>query len=135
MKHLFSRSYQLFVVGSPVLFLFVFLFMKCTKPEAFEPMPTIEGRWTTLIPAGAPRWQYELHDGLMTQWTEDFGTVLSHNIYPYAQRGDTLVIGGDENNPPRKWIIRLIGDGAADVTQLPVTTPGIGARYILEREN
>lgn len=116
------------------LFLLATLSLNCHKPEAVEPRPGMEGRWHTLIPAGPPQWQYELHDGMMTQWSEVGGTVVSWNEYPYAQRGDTITIGGDENNPKRKWIFRLIGDGAADVRQLPATTPGIGARYILERK-
>ena len=91
--------------------------------------PGIEGRWKQLTGAPVPR-EYVLDAGLFTQETLFGSQVVASITFPYAERGDTLLIGGDENNPPRTWITRMIGDGAMEVKDRQGNFQFV---YILER--
>lgn len=111
--------------------LLLFCLIACRHDQ--EPKPTIEGEWVQLVP-NHPNWEYDISDNLFRQTVTDFGVVLSDLQFPYAQRGDTLFIGGDAANNPRIWIVRLIGERAAEVTELP-TGPILTTPYrILERK-
>lgn len=97
--------------------------------DQYPDPPGIEGRWKQLTGATVPR-EYLLDDGLFTQETLFGSTTVASITFPYAERGDTLLIGGDENNPPRTWITRLIGDGAMEVKD---RQGNFQFTYILER--
>jgi len=86
------------------LLLIFILAQACACGDNKAPLPTIEGLWQAMIPA-KPNWQYDFQNGLLTQYVTDFGKPLSTRQYPYAMRGDTLIIGGDEQNPPRRWLL------------------------------
>ena len=112
------------------LFLLMVVVVACRHES---PLPTIEGQWKQLVP-DHPAWEYDITDNLFRQTVTDFGVVLSDLQFPYAQRGDTLFIGGDAVNLPRVWVVRLIGDKAAEVQELP-TAPLNSTHYrILERK-
>lgn len=82
-----------------------------------EPLPPgIEGRWHQLTGLTGDRY-HTLHDNLLTQDTYAAGTLVASLQFTYAQRGDTLIIGGDGTNPPRTWITRLIGDQVMEVRE------------------
>lgn len=75
---------------------------RCGDQKA--PLPTITGQWYSLLPSH-PNWLYDFRNGILTQSVTDFGAVLSTKQYPYTERGDTVYIGGDLNEPQRKWLI------------------------------
>lgn len=115
------------------------LFALCLSALAFSacrdqapPDPTIEGRWRQLIPAHPP-WEWNFDNGILTQSVQDFGATLTTLQFTYAVRADTIYIGGDGQNDPRRLVIRFLGDGALEARQLPTGSPGIGFYYILER--
>lgn len=70
-----------------------------------QPLPSIEGRWEPLF--FVKQWTYDFNNGLLTQSASGFGTVITVLQYPYAERGDTVIIGGDLNNAPRRWVLHF----------------------------
>ena len=101
--------------------------LSCAERDA---APTIEGRWYSMLPSH-PNWLYDFHNGLLTQSVTEFGAVVSTRTYPYAERGDTLIIGGDLSNPVRRWVLTFESAGIVAVEQLDVQF--ITLRY-LKRE-
>ena len=93
----------------------ILLVFSCADADT---LPTIEGAWRQTAPA-SPGWLYTFDNGIVTQRAEKFGATLSALQFTYAQRADTLYIGGDELNPPRTWIIRLLGENDLKVLQRP----------------
>lgn len=92
-----------------------------------RPMPAdcgIQGRWTALVPDN-PDWQYHFERGLLTQFTTFAGTTISEKQYPYALRGDTLLIGGDAHDAPRRWVLRFECCDVVEIQHLagPIATP------------
>jgi hypothetical protein len=84
----------------------------------------IEGRWSALVP-DKPDWKYHFDQGLLTQTTSFAGVPLSIKQYPYTLRGDTVIIGGDTVDAPRRWVLRF---ECCDVVELqhlagPLATP------------
>jgi hypothetical protein len=111
---------------------FLLLFCLVTAACSHEPLPGIEGEWRQVVPAH-PVWLYSIRDNIFHQTVTDFGQVLADRQFPYAQRGDTLFIGGDANQVPRVWVFRMMGDGAAEVTDIPQGPLNLNPVRILER--
>lgn len=86
------------------------------------PLPSIEGEWRSLIPK-QPDWRYQFRRGLLTQYTTVGNTTISSKTYPYAERGDTLYIGGDQFDPPRRWLLKWECHTVVEVKQLDVQFP------------
>ena len=96
------------------------------------PEPSLEGAWQQLIPQHPP-WIWQFDNGILTQSVQDFGATLTTLQFTYAVRADTVYIGGDGQNDPRRLVIRYLGNGALEARQLPAGSPGIGFYFILER--
>lgn len=84
-----------------------------------EPRYSIEGEWYNLTHS-SPDWLYTFRNGLLTQSVSHAGVPLSTKTYPYAERGDTLYIGGDQQDPPRRWLLRWECHNVVEVRQLDV---------------
>lgn len=101
-----------------------------------DPLPPgIEGRWQRLIPANPPT-AWSIQAGLVVQEiSAPGGTVVSTVEMPYAERGDTLILGGDLSTPTRRYLTRLIGDDVLECT--PVATdpdaPALAQMMYFER--
>ena len=87
-----------------------------------DPLPlSVEGVWQQRLPA-TPGWTFTFQDGVLTQYHNGFGATLSWGQYNYAQRGDTLYISGDENDPARVWHIELLTERDMKVREQPEDT-------------
>lgn len=94
---------------------------KCATSCADQdpPPPSIEGHWHQVT---SPWWEFTFENGIMTQEAKGFGATLSDLQFTYALRDDTLHIGGDLNNPPRRWLYKLLGPDDLKVTEIPADT-------------
>jgi len=91
----------------------------------------IEGHcWADLTGTVGPEWCYCFERGLLTQTYYGFGATFSSLSFPYAIRHDTVLIGGDANNPPRTWLLFFECDEVARVT----TSAALNHRFWLKRE-
>lgn len=89
-----------------------------------EPLPPgIEGVWKQTAPE-SPGWIFTFDSGIVTQRVEKFGGALSHLVFTYAERGDTLYIGGDAANAPRTWVVTMLGVADMKVREAPADTTG-----------
>lgn len=120
-----------------VLFLVVIatFFVSCKK-DVTLPSPTDatriqSGTWSPLIPAN-PEWNYEFERGILIQSLPAFSTVLITYTFPYAIRADTVLIGGDTTNQPRRWVCYFHCDSLVEVTQLGAA---INEKFFLKRNN
>lgn len=77
--------------------------------------PGLEGQWRQTT---SPYWDIDFDNGILTQKAKFTGQTLTVLQFTYAERGDTLFIGGDQNNPPRTWLLRLIGDNDLKVVEV-----------------
>lgn len=115
---------------------YLVLFLLLTSCADRDPLPAgIEGRWQRLIPVHPPA-TWTIRDGLILQEiSAPGGVVVSSVEIPYAQRGDTLILGGDLSTPPRRYIARLIGADVLECT--PVATdpdaPALAQMMYFER--
>ena len=114
----------------PLLFALCLLLPACR--DQHPPAPSIEGRWRQLVGVAGQR-EYDFRNGVVVQQTIAAGAVVASLQFVYAERGDTVLIGGDEQNAPRTWVVRFLGDGAMEARQLPASSPGIGWYLIFER--
>jgi hypothetical protein len=94
--------------------------------------PGIEGAWRQTAPA-SPGWLYDFRDGIVTQTVKDFGATLSQLTFTYAERGDTLYIGGDGVNAPRVWVKTMLGDADMKVREMPADTGRVWDVLYFER--
>lgn len=94
------------------------------------PPPGIEGAWKQTAPE-SPGWVYYFDNGIVTQQAKGFGASLSFLQFTYAERGDTLYIGGDMVNPPRTWVLYFLGDNDLKVREQPADTSGREAWPVL----
>lgn len=84
-----------------------------------DPLPPgIEGSWRQTAPA-SPGWVYTFDNGLVTQRVDAFGATLSVLTFTYAERGDTVYIGGDAVNEPRLWLVKMLGPADMKVREKP----------------
>lgn len=113
------------------LLYFCFLF-SCGDQKTPLP-PSIEGHWRQLIPVHPPT-EYDFRNGIMVQTISAAGQQVAAIERPYAERGDTVLIGGNTNDPQRTWVVRLLGDGAMEASQISADAGGLGGYYILERQ-
>lgn len=91
MKHIF------------VFFLLVLWSTACGDQKA--PLPTIEGRWTAIVP-NHPNWLYHFDNGLFTHYRTDLITgEVETDVYAYTVQGDTLYFGGDGVQDARRWLL------------------------------
>jgi len=81
----------------------------------------LQGEWGNLLPTH-PDWQYNFDDGILKQSVTDFGTIITSFQFPYAIRRDTLLVGGDAINEPRKYLVYLHCDSIAELRNI---TPGV----------
>lgn len=99
------------------------LFLGCQK-ELMPPSPTdasrIEGHWRSMLPEH-PDWEFHFDRGLLTQSLHDFGAPLVTHQFPYTTRQDTAIIGGNDTNPQRIWVVYFHCDSIAEVRN---ATPG-----------
>jgi hypothetical protein len=100
-----------------VLLLFVYCKKEVTLPAANDAKRIEYGTWTGLIPSN-PQWTYTFDNGLLIQRLPQFNTVLLSYEYPYAIRTDTIFIGGDTTNQPRRWVVSFLCDSVVQVTQV-----------------
>ncbi len=112
--------------------LFILALFSC-RDQNPPPLPGIEGAWRQLIPVHPPT-QYVFHDGVMTQTVFVGADPVAEIQRTYAERGDTLLIGGDVGDPARRWLLRYIGDGALEATTIGAGPTGLGVYYIFERQ-
>lgn len=110
--------------------LFILSLLSCRDRPG--PEPGIEGLWRQMIPVHPPR-TYDFRNGVVTQSTTFAGSPVATLQFVYTERGDTLLIGGDLNNPPRTWLLRFIGDGALEAQQVSADPLGLGGYFIFER--
>jgi hypothetical protein len=96
-------------------------FFSCKEDHYPETQPTLEGSWKRLMPFG-PDWKYHFDGGFMRQTLQEFGATVSDLEYPYATKADTVVIGGDLNDPARTWKVAFVGDSVLEVHNI---TPGV----------
>lgn len=96
-----------------LIFILLFAISSCDK-ETTDPL---QGSWESIVP-NRPEWVYSFDRGVMTQTTAFGGSVLSVKQYPYAERGDTLVIGGDATDAPRRWLITFTGSDVIEIVHL-----------------
>lgn len=89
----------------------------CADQDA--PPPGIEGRWHQVT---SPWWEFTFDNGIVTQEAKGFGASLSTLQFPYTERGDTLYIGGDLSNPPRRWLFKHLGPDDLKVREIPADT-------------
>jgi len=106
---------------TPILALLGIMLYQCQKSPKEEALPTISGHWVNLTDIH-PDWQYEFTDNVLTQYIVDFGATIAWQQYPYAVRGDTVLIGGDTNDPNRIWKVTFWCDSIAEVHNI---TPGV----------
>ena len=83
-----------------------------------EHLQIIDGDWRQTAPA-SPGWTFHFDNGILTQRVDKFGGTITALQFTYAQRGDTLYIGGDEHNGPRLWIVNLLGERDMKARQRP----------------
>jgi len=103
-----------------ICLLFALVFA-CNKSDNRPPEPPgIEGHWVNLTDTH-PDWQYLFDDNILTQYIVDFGDTITSQQYTYATRHDTIIIGGDINNPTRQWQLNFICDSVVIATNI---TPG-----------
>lgn len=81
---------------------------------------SIEGRWRKLVPANPPT-EYDFRDGVMTQTFFVGSQPVASLQRVYAERDDTLLIGGDVGDPQRRYLLRFIGSEVVEVT--PIGAP------------
>lgn len=124
------RSYWFFGFGYFLSF-FIFTLLHCGDVEPLP--PGIEGRWERFIPAHPPtRWTIDR--GIIAQEITFAGTTVSTVLIPYAERGDTLMLGGDLGSAPRSYLARLIGSEVLECTPLHTGNgPGLGSVLYFER--
>ncbi len=104
------------------LFLFSLILTSACRDEGPEPVYSLEGgTWTELTGTLNADWHYTFDAGLLQQEYTGFGANLSTLSFPYAQRADTVFIGGDAANPPRRWVLSW---QCADVVQVRNEQPG-----------
>lgn len=117
----------LFALSPPIALLFVLFACR----DQYAPPPTIEGHWRQTT---SPYWLLDFDDGLLIQEAKFGGGTLTVLHFVYAERGDTLYIGGDTNNQPRTWVVRLIGDNDLKAVEIaPETTAPVWPVYYFER--
>lgn len=83
------------------------------------PPPGIEGQWRQVT---SPYWLLDFDNGILTQKAKFSGSALTVLQFTYAERGDTIYIGGDFNNAPRTWLVRLLGDNDLKAVEIPADT-------------
>lgn len=115
-------------------FLLLF-FLICLSCGDVDPLPpTIEGEWQRFIPEHPPM-LWSIRDGLIIQQVTAGDLPVSTVLIPYAERQDTLFLGGDLSTPPRQYITRLIG---SDVLECTPCNPGpvitLGQKMYFERQ-
>lgn len=101
----------------------------CKKESNLHLLPTIEGAWAQYSPS--PKWSYLFTDGILEQSIQISGQPIIQHMFPYAVRMDTVFIGGDSTNPPRKWLVDFLCDSVCQVTVLDVA---ISPTLILRRQ-
>jgi hypothetical protein len=92
--------------------------------------PGIEGQWRQTT---SPYWLLDFDNGLLTQKAKFAGQPLTVLQFTYAERLDTLYIGGDLSNAPRTWLVRLIGDNDLKAVELQPEQP-VWPVYYFERQ-
>lgn len=97
------------------------------------PLPSgIEGRWRQTT---SPWWLLDFDNNILIQKAKVGGSTVSMLQFTYAERGDTIYIGGDLDNPPRIWVVRLLSDNDLKAIQIaPDTTAPVWPVYYFERE-
>lgn len=103
-----------------LLLLLAFTLYTCHKPDPVAP-ERLEGHWLRILPEH-PEWNYDFQDHLLTQYIIDFGDTITLLQFPYATRGDTVLIGGDPQNEPRVLLFNFICDSVANVRDI---SPGV----------
>lgn len=89
------------------LLLFLVLVFTAYCGDQKAPLPTIEGRWTAIVPNHA-NWLYDFDNGLLTHTITDLITgEPTVTTITYAVHGDTLYLGGDGVTPPRQWLLEF----------------------------
>lgn len=83
--------------------------------DNIPPPDTIEGRWISAAP-DRPEWIYDFQNGLAT-----FTTTAYTKTYVYAERGDSLYLGGDGHTAPRVWLLRFENAGRVTAHRLGYT--------------
>ncbi len=102
----------------------------CHKPDP-APVPyTIEGAWARLTDPEWKGWHYTFQDNILTMAYHTGPTVVSTLQYPYAERGDTLLIGGDTLNDPQTWVLHF---ECAEVVEVRQVGAMIGERFWLKK--
>lgn len=103
----------------------------CRKDVApLQPPYNIEGAWTQASPV-SPEWHYRFDRGLLTQTAVAAGNTIWEYQFPYATRGDTVLIGGDSLNAPRTWVLDWWCDS---VVECHIQQAIIAPRLLLRRE-
>lgn len=94
-------------------------------------LQTIEGDWRQESPLPSQNWRYKFNDGILQQSASIGSTTVVQYQFPYAVRGDTVMIGGDSINPPRTWVLDFWCDSVVQVQPLNVL---IAPQLLLRRE-
>jgi len=105
------------IAFAALLALLGFLLSRCKDLD--PPPPGIEGQWRQVT---SPYWMLDFDNGILTQKAKFSGQPLTVLQFTYAERGDTLYIGGDLHNPPRTWLTRLLSDNDLKATEIPADT-------------
>lgn len=92
----------------------------CAEDHSPSPcyIPSWEGDWRRMNLIG-PDWEYSFDGAIMHQTLTKFGATLAHLEFPYSTRNDTLWIGGNLTNAPRRWKYEFIGDSVVEVIDIP----------------
>ncbi len=80
--------------------------------DHLPPIDTIEGRWYSSDPY-EPEWTYDFQRGITT-----FSTPAYTKTFVYAERSDTLYLGGDGHTDPRIWLLRFEHAGRIQVDRV-----------------
>jgi hypothetical protein len=117
---------------SVLTLIFSIFFVFCKKNiESLPNLQTIEGNWVQESPLPSQEWRYKFNDGILQQSASVGNTTVVQYQFPYALRGDTVVIGGDSINPPRTWLLDFWCDSVVEVQPLNVL---IAPRLLFRRE-
>lgn len=123
----FNRWHIIFALA---LMLFGWCMSRCKDQR--PPAPGIEGQWRQVT---SPYWLLDFDNGILTQKAKFSGQPVTVLQFTYAERGDTLYIGGDLHNAPRTWLMRLITDTDLKAVEIPAdTTAKVWPVYYFERQ-
>jgi hypothetical protein len=111
-----------------LLLLLLGVLMGCR--DQYAPLPDIEGTWRQTT---SPYWHLDIDNGLLKQKAKFGGTTVTMLQFTYAERRDTLYIGGDLNNAPRTWVVRLIGENDLKAVEVSSDTSAVWPVYYFER--